>query len=556
MSDEKRLEKLWKRAKPFLDEKLKSKQRLNSLFNFMENASDADQNKFFQENDFQIYSVMYDAFSHQVEKIRCALIDAFGIACGNGVFFASRGQAREKADKVVSLTGKEVGDLIKILGVLKKVFIFMPERINNGWQRRSIVGILQTLLDTSNHPKLRLEGFRALLLWLNTHTSEPPESMHIFANAIPLCVFEPFALPLPEDVARGDGTGHDETGPIARSGAPEWKGGETGRASVKQVEIECERRVHYIHSPTHADASEFRERWGCGGRVSALWGGPMDKSPLIPSPAPPSTYDVVELVDELLQNLANLAAAAAAAASAAASDEMALERAMATPAGVALAFTWATVKRHYFRLLFPVVARKIGIVIEDGEGFPTCPPQILYSLINFLLRNLLHQPPLSSTASSPVTASNQIRASTVLRMTLMTNEADREIIHEIVRQSLLLPFKWSDVTRGGIAILRAWVAMPKPLYVLRRVPPTNMAFTTATPTDPPTFSESRRSSKASLTPDQPTPPTDLVTCPQADSGSLDAFANVYVRRYIRYLRMVFLEKADAIEHAEAQVGSP
>lgn len=46
--------------------------------------------------------------------------------------------------------------------------------------------ILSHILDHGNHPRLRILGFRLLLLWLNDQVVEYPECMGLFVNAIPL----------------------------------------------------------------------------------------------------------------------------------------------------------------------------------------------------------------------------------------------------------------------------------------------------------------------------------------------------------------------------------
>lgn len=64
---------------------------------------------------------------------------------------------------------------------------------------------------SQNHPKLRLEGFKLLLLWVNqidvkddSVSSFKDKIDSLFASAIILDVFEPFALPLPVEGSKDE----------------------------------------------------------------------------------------------------------------------------------------------------------------------------------------------------------------------------------------------------------------------------------------------------------------------------------------------------------------
>ncbi|KAJ3145195.1 Ral GTPase-activating protein subunit alpha-1 [Geranomyces variabilis] len=532
MAEEKRTEKLLKRAKPFLDEKLKAKQRLASLYSFMENSSEQEQAKFFRDHDYQIYSVMFDVFTHQVDKIK----------------------SREKPDKPLAITSKEVGDLYRSLHILKRMTTFLPEKMRTGWQRRSIVGILQTLLSSTNHPKLRIEGLRILLLYLAPQTTEPPDTTSLYANAIPLAVFEPFPQPRgiqnAEEYCAKSEREDASDGPDFLAGTPPWKG--EGRGSVKQAPIEWERRIHTLTTGNSA---------GFGTGSSSL-----EKSALLPSSLPLSSYDSVDLFEEILQNLVLVAGSDPLApprrssrqnsshtslragsadnlphigsdprlaptaqkqhsslsdskrSSAVGIDELTAmsaseapasvehERGVATPPATApnaLGTMWEYFKKHYLRILFPAVSRRTGLDIADGGGFSTCPPQLLHTLINFLIRNCV---------DSPVTP-----ASTALRALLLGSDvANVEMVHEWLRQAMLLPCAWSDVIRGSVGVMRVWLGQNNE--------------------DRPPFlqMQTKVSHNGEVT---------------TDNAHVDAFA----RRYIGFMRLAFSEKLDDVEHMDAQV---
>ncbi|KAJ3023285.1 Ral GTPase-activating protein subunit alpha-2 [Thoreauomyces humboldtii] len=544
MSDDKRLEKLLKRAKPFLDEKLKAKQRLNSLYSFMENSTEQDQTKFYEEHDYQIYQVMFDCFTHQVEKIK----------------------SREKPDKPLTVTGKEVTDLFRILHILKRIAVLLPLKIRSGWQRRSIVGILQTMLASTNHPKLRIEGFRILLLYLTPQTTESHEVTPIYANAIPLSVFDVGVCPVPIDTAAPYCADSERKDAVDAQDEGTWKG--EGKGALRQEAIEWERRVTTLVGTSVGGVSAGNS---C-----------MDKTALLPSMTPFTSYDSVDLFEEILQHLVQVASlepippprkssrqnSASATCPLPSSgdptalseyvlapepdsiisgdgvknmssehqfeldeeDEMGIREEMApTPvvtsvmsevegtersdrsgivsdpvaAPTALAVMWGYFKKYYLKILFPRVSKKCGMEVVDGEGFATCPPQLLHCLINFLIRQCV---------DTPVS-----QASVALRTLLLGSDySNLEMVHEWLRQAMLLPIAWSDVLRGSIGVVRVWLGQAEE--------------------ERPPFLQQRVGGRSQTIIDAP------------DLGNI----NAYARRYIRYMRLLFSNKVDDVEHMEAQ----
>ena len=59
-----------KKAKSFLDEKVKSKHRFISLYAYLEGISDSEQENFLSENSEAAYNVCIDVFASQVEKMK------------------------------------------------------------------------------------------------------------------------------------------------------------------------------------------------------------------------------------------------------------------------------------------------------------------------------------------------------------------------------------------------------------------------------------------------------------------------------------------------------
>ncbi|KAI8999195.1 hypothetical protein BC832DRAFT_594874 [Gaertneriomyces semiglobifer] len=499
--DTKRMDRLWKRAKPFLDEKLKLKQRLNTFYMFIENTTDQEQIAFFQEHSLQVYTVMYDCWTRQVEKIK----------------------TREK-QRQFSIASKEVVDLLRILTILRKILLYLPDKIRDGWQRRSIVGILQILLTSANHPKLRLEGFRLLLLFFCTGPPSNEEhiadAISLYANAIPLAVFDTFTPPALTDEQRRVFE-HNDVMDEKEKLRP-WSS--KGKGTLGQTSIDWDRKLVTVGG-TRDSADSY-------------------KTHLLASATPFTSYDAIDLFEEILQNLMLVASS---------SDHLSLSDRPTTmlrahsslskmssissvtetketdlPAKVEdqgttakpsksvhaenvmprLTFLWSLFSRSYLRLLFPAVSRKNGVPVQDGEGFPLCPPPLLQSLIKFLIRYCIA--PGASTQSG------------ALQLLLLNDERSRDMVHEWLCQAMLLPYVWSDVLRGAVGVLRVWCGVEnedRPQFLQLR---SESAVKPATPVD-----------DATLSPDE-------------------TIVNGHVRRYIGYLWLIFSEKNDAREYGDVQ----
>ncbi|KAI9315823.1 hypothetical protein BX666DRAFT_257432 [Dichotomocladium elegans] len=108
-------EKLKKKARNFLDERQKVKSRAQSLWAYIDATNTFDQARFFQENAEQIFHVIYETCMHHVEKIK------------------------QRSERPQSWSSKEFVSLQKHLLLLRKMFLYVPELMRNGWQRKSIV---------------------------------------------------------------------------------------------------------------------------------------------------------------------------------------------------------------------------------------------------------------------------------------------------------------------------------------------------------------------------------------------------------------------------------
>ncbi|XP_047013619.1 ral GTPase-activating protein subunit alpha-2 isoform X1 [Ictalurus punctatus] len=77
-------------------------------------------------------------------------------------------------------------ELDSILFIFEKILQLLPEKINSRWQFHSIGSILKKLLHTANSFKIRCEGMRLFLLWLQAlQTNCAEEQLLIFACLVP-----------------------------------------------------------------------------------------------------------------------------------------------------------------------------------------------------------------------------------------------------------------------------------------------------------------------------------------------------------------------------------
>ncbi|CAG8562842.1 11696_t:CDS:10 [Ambispora gerdemannii] len=427
-------------------------------------ANDLDQAQFFHENAEEVFDVTYKAFMNQVDKIK------------------------DKSDRPMSFSAKEFININKSLVLLRKIFLFLPDLIKNGWQRMYIAHIINHLLDHGNHPRVRSQGFHLLLLWMNDQTTEFSECINLYANSISLDLFV-----------------YDQF------------------ASVENADYR-----------TNSGLFELGQEF-----IRA-----DDRGPLFSNPYPPTFNDSVSLLKIALTNIARLAHVAAGSDppsenyDSAVTDNIEPDNGIAIGIGIdaalaAAKFNYELLKKYYLVKLFPACSKKLGISTDakHESGFSSCPPAILRAFIQFFidycLDNTFGSTELVTTFPSPATP--------ILKSIVLAFE-NREIAHEIIRQALMLPAgstSTKDIVRGAVHIVGVWILSgeeERPVF-LRKT-----ASTTATTVYNQNSSVSMSSSSSTET---------LKTLPLSSSGSVNshitnyADANVYLRRYIKLLTLVF-----------------
>jgi hypothetical protein len=250
-------------------------------------------------------------------------------------------------------------------------------------------------------------------------------------------------------------------------------------------------------------------------------------------------------------------------------------------------WSWHLFKTYYLSLLFPTVAEKIGIRCNQEKAFLTCPIPILESLVTFTIRHVL-DPTVSGISTGAVPIETASKTTSFLQQLFLTDFEGREFLHEIIRQALLVPFANADLGRYAMFILRSWVFVPvsDSAFSSATFEATHQPFGTQHD-DRPCFMRRQTRSKSlpSATPLNPSAPENTSTLNEEDpaTSSLNAskdpttsllttdtrnvrfvstnlelesrewIANIFIRRYIRFLQCVFLDKKDYVDQVEAQV---
>ncbi|XP_072554846.1 ral GTPase-activating protein subunit alpha-2 isoform X2 [Paramormyrops kingsleyae] len=146
-----------KSTQKVLDPKKDVLTRLKHLRSLLEvNTEKSELKAFFETNCSQIYFIFYENF----------------ITLENNLKQRGNKSQREELDS--------------ILFIFEKILQLLPEKINSRWQFHSIGSNLKKLLHTGNSFKVRCEGIRLFLLWLQALQNNCSEEQYlIFACLVP-----------------------------------------------------------------------------------------------------------------------------------------------------------------------------------------------------------------------------------------------------------------------------------------------------------------------------------------------------------------------------------
>ncbi|KAF9964855.1 Ral GTPase-activating protein subunit alpha-2, partial [Mortierella alpina] len=290
-------------------------------------AFEFDQAKFFQDHADQVFAVTHDSFWHQVDKFK------------------------QKPDRNNSLQSKEVVAVQKTLLLLRLIFLYLPDRMKSGWHKGAIANMLAQILCHKNHPRIRIFGFRLLLLWINDQTTEYPEAIYLFSNAISLDLFMYDGEDLSID--------HAST---SQTRLPPISSGSTGRKSARQA-------AQYFDLAFVNLNQELLK---------------SDGPPICPNPSPPTFQDSIQLFQIFLANIVRMAYVAAGSTPPpgeleSINSHYPLETDRETGDGIAVGFgidaglasarfMFDIIKKYYLVKVFPECARKLHLLKDEGKG--------------------------------------------------------------------------------------------------------------------------------------------------------------------------------------------
>lgn len=121
---------------------------------------------------------------------------------------------------------------------------------------------------------------------------------------------------------------------------------------------------------------------------------------------------------------------------------------------VVLTLLWKELQRAYLALLYPSVFAEYKLVRPGATGFSgEAPPRLQAILLRFLMLWLQRDPEQPQVDRLPVSCF-------LLEEMLLTSPVESEIVHEVLRQGLLLPWEYAASVRSVLALLRWWVFQP------------------------------------------------------------------------------------------------
>ncbi|OBZ91240.1 Ral GTPase-activating protein subunit alpha-2 [Choanephora cucurbitarum] len=576
-SKEDKNEKLKKKAKNFLDERQKTKSRAQSLWSFIDATNTFDQARFFQENAEQVFQVVFDTCMHQIEKIK------------------------HKSERPQSWNSKELVGLQKTLLLLRKIFLYVPELMRNGWQRSNIAIILTHILDHGNHPRLRALGFQLLLLWLNDQVVEYPECMNLFANAISLDLFVLDDIQ-PYGPSTSTNTSNTNQAPVA----PAPMHATTHLSSPTQIHDMDEAATNTASNKLHTGGLQFVKKLREShanpdrqvnhglSRSDKIKSSPIqlnqrlilgdDTPSLYPNPSQPTFNDSIVLIHIFISNLVRLAYVAAGSPPPPdeydypPGDHFEPDDGIATGVGIDAAtasakFLFKIFRTCYMTKFVPLISKSLSVEgsLKTGIcGFPSCPPSILRSLLKFLIGYCLDNDshhanlhwPQTSHASGAATAVSS-PATPILKSIVLSSHETREMLHEIIRQSLVLPCtnpQYRDITRGAIHILGVWILGnedERPSFLRRSGSVVTRSSSTASVSNnsisnDPILSSSSSSRVFSSSPVEEYAPQLPLKNTTMNEDYSDA--NTFLRRYLLMIKLVFEDRRqDATQQSNRDV---
>lgn len=184
-------------------------------------------------------------------------------------------------------------------------------------------------------------------------------------------------------------------------------------------------------------------------------------------------------------------------------------------------------------------------------GFPNCPPSILRSLLRFLIGYCLDNNNLQASTHWPhlihtsATAPSSSPATPILKSIVLSSHETREMLHEIIRQSLTLPCtnaNYRDITRGAMHILGVWILGSedeRPSFLRRSGSVVTRSSSTASVVSN-TVHQNNNNDPTRVLSSSPTALDDPYS-KMATSTITEEYtdANTFLRRYLLMIKLIF-----------------
>lgn len=299
-------------------------------------------------------------------------------------------------------SSKELEESYKVPVLFEKVMDYLRAQLPGMPQVAELVNIVRTLLHPGNIPVFRRVGVRMLLIWIREEKSCLPELITFFASCVQLRAFV-------ETDADADAEAEAEIEPGPHQGPLDEKKKKRTRIELDQPDFPL------------AMANE----------------PPLLAAHISVTAKEQATIMVTEILNFMTF------------------DGKADRRSTEHLLGL--------FREHYLRLIYPHVCATHDLVkkpIPEGVGLVDGCPGALQSVMMryFAMWTMQQTEMLASHAPSYLPSSGSLPvAAFLLPELLMNNRDDLALLHEVLRQSLLLPYGYKPVIKVALSMLRSWV---------------------------------------------------------------------------------------------------
>ncbi|KAJ3373261.1 Ral GTPase-activating protein subunit alpha-2 [Kappamyces sp. JEL0680] len=297
-------------------------------------------------------------------------------------------------ERQVTTASKDASHFMELMDILGKILKYCADKINDGWERVRVVAILESVVFRGNHVKVRQKGLWILHQLISRQDTVDQDILKLYSGAVSWDVFKP---PSCHDPGFASALGGDEAGPVAAylaSGQSLW----TKTAAPAPVPETPNAAVPPNSAIIAREGNEAANN--------------------------------LELFGDLISNIIELCQRLARNAHFTDYGNADLERVLETADAAVLRKMWTVFRDNYLSVLFPGIARAIGLAVPDGAGFELCPLELLAPLLEFVGR-------ISTYAKLSDQSSIKDTTNGLLSVLLGKDLVNSEFVHEMLRQGFL-----------------------------------------------------------------------------------------------------------------------